>query len=305
MTQKRGKRGKRGNPVGFGSPKLRQAPKNYDFEILVKMPGDRSKQVIGRQYAKNQQDAIRKFRAQGGQNIKGLSARKLNPGKPGSAFKRCVESVSAKGKAYSPRGVCATAGRKKYGKKQFQAMAAAGRRRAAASKKNVGKRKSARRHNPEEAAAERYEFFHGREPGEVIDVETPVHRHGVVSGIGRLVSLSILSQDGKNVVTLGFGKDTYLSQNEAGTQLLIVGGDQSVKLADFGITRAHENEVLGAAVLVVYHTRKDHLRPEDGGTADYEHKFGPTPPLVIYDVRNKLLHFAGGRYTLPEVGIRG
>jgi hypothetical protein len=47
------------------------------------------------------------------------------------AFERCVESVSKRGGAYSPRGVCATAGRRKYGKKKFQAMAAAGRRKAA------------------------------------------------------------------------------------------------------------------------------------------------------------------------------
>jgi hypothetical protein len=40
-----------------------------------------------------------------------------------------VESVTARGGARSPRGVCAAAGRKKYGKKKFQAMAAAGRKR--------------------------------------------------------------------------------------------------------------------------------------------------------------------------------
>lgn len=46
------------------------------------------------------------------------------------AFERCVEEVSAKGGAYSPRGVCAAAGRKKYGAKKFQAMAQAGKTRA-------------------------------------------------------------------------------------------------------------------------------------------------------------------------------
>lgn len=49
------------------------------------------------------------------------------PGK--GAFERCVESVGARGGVRSPRGVCAAAGRKKYGKRKFQAMAAAGRRR--------------------------------------------------------------------------------------------------------------------------------------------------------------------------------
>jgi hypothetical protein len=49
------------------------------------------------------------------------------PGK--GAFKRCVEKVSARGGVRSPSGVCAAAGRKKYGARKFQAMAAAGRRR--------------------------------------------------------------------------------------------------------------------------------------------------------------------------------
>jgi hypothetical protein len=49
------------------------------------------------------------------------------PGK--GAFKRCVEKVGARGGVRSPAGVCAAAGRKKYGKRKFQAMAAAGRRR--------------------------------------------------------------------------------------------------------------------------------------------------------------------------------
>lgn len=48
------------------------------------------------------------------------------PGK--GAFRRCVEKVGASGRVRSPGGVCAAAGRKKYGAKRFQAMAAAGRR---------------------------------------------------------------------------------------------------------------------------------------------------------------------------------
>jgi hypothetical protein len=54
-----------------------------------------------------------------------------NPGIPGAAFKRCVAAVAEKGGAYDPRAVCASAGRKKYGAKKFQAMAKAGRKRAA------------------------------------------------------------------------------------------------------------------------------------------------------------------------------
>ena len=55
---------------------------------------------------------------------------KKNPGKPGSAFKRCVAAVSEKGGAGDPRAVCAAAGRKKYGAKKYAAMAQAGKKRA-------------------------------------------------------------------------------------------------------------------------------------------------------------------------------
>ena len=44
-------------------------------------------------------------------------------------FEKCVESVEAEGGARDPNAVCAVAGRRKYGKAQFQKMAAAGRRR--------------------------------------------------------------------------------------------------------------------------------------------------------------------------------
>ena len=54
-----------------------------------------------------------------------------NPGKSGSAFKRCVAEVSEKGGAYDPRAVCAAAGRKKYGAKKYAAMAKAGQKRKA------------------------------------------------------------------------------------------------------------------------------------------------------------------------------
>jgi len=48
----------------------------------------------------------------------------------GSRFAACVRDVKAKGSAYDPYAVCAGAGRKKYGKRRFQTMAARGLRRA-------------------------------------------------------------------------------------------------------------------------------------------------------------------------------
>ena len=281
-----------------------------------------------------------------------------NPGR--GAFERCVRSVAASGTAASPRGVCAAAGRKKYGAKKFQAMAAAGKRRAAKNPlfrkfgswtdaprgkggkrgklppkpkprgfgsrsvtKSVGKlhRKKRNPRNPVDAAAETYEKFHGRPPEEIIEVEETVHEHSVLSGIGKLHSLTIIGVNRARVELSGFG-GALLAQNEAGTQLFIKGGDQKVDLDAFGITRPHENEVLGFAVEVGYDTRKDHLGSAGGAGARHihVHEFGDLDqidrsdprrqkgsrlPVVTYDVVNEKLAFVGGGYDLPEVGIRG
>jgi len=46
----------------------------------------------------------------------------------GGRFQKLERSIAAKGKVSNPGAVAATIGRKKYGKKKFQAMAAEGRR---------------------------------------------------------------------------------------------------------------------------------------------------------------------------------
>jgi hypothetical protein len=179
---------------------------------------------------------------------------------------------------------------------------------------NLGTRK-----NPDEAAAERYEYFHGRPPQKDFTFKTTIHRHGVLSGIGDLKELLILAITGDRKVKLEGFKGAILSETEKGTQLYIKGGDQSVNLKDFGITNAHELEILGALLNVVYFTTKTHLRPEDGGTANYDHKFGGEGrtkkyvfgkkgarlPMVGYDVRNKLLSIQGGTYRIVAEGIDG
>ena len=227
---------------------------------------------------------------------------KKNPGK--GAFKRCVAAVASKGTAADPRAVCASVARKKYGQAELSRMAAAGRRAAARARSNKG-----RRRNPEESAAERYEFFHGHPPETDTTIERTEHRHDVTSGIGKLVSLKIAAVNGSKVITLGDFRGALLSQDEKGTTLFIKGGDQKVDLKDFGIVPPyHELEVLGAAVEVGYYTKKSHLRPEDGGQAVYEHKFGSHRsrlPIMLYDVPNKQILFAGGGYTLPAEGIDG
>ena len=222
---------------------------------------------------------------------------KKNPAK----FDRCVKAVKKRGGA-NPYAVCTAAGTRGNGKVQRYKL-------------NLG------RTNPADAAAERYEYFHGRPPETDTVIKTPIHRHAVLSGIGELKELLILAISGDRKVRLEGFKGALLAETEKGTQLYIKGGDQSVNLKDFGITDPHESEILGALLNVVYFTTKDHLIPEDGGTANYKHKFvneklraprkyvfgqkGARLPMVGYDVRNKLLSIQGGTYKIVAEGIDG
>jgi len=173
-----------------------------------------------------------------------------------------------------------------------------------------------RKRNPEDTATTAYRDFHGKDPAEIVEVDTPIGYHSVLAGIGKLEFLDIKRDCDGGTTTIEFGKGTYLTENEKRTQLFISGGDQSISLKDFGIRQAHELEVLGLATRVGYFTEKKHLIEKDGGKGLYIHRFGYTNkngrhvripgsplPTVIYDTRNKLLAFAGGGYTIPSEGI--
>lgn len=204
-------------------------------------------------------------------------------------FDRCLKAVKRKGGAVSPGAVC----QKSVGRGNPV-------KRGKHAKRNPAKRK-----NPVESATQAYRDFHGKEPAIVIETETPVRYHSVLAGLGKLEFIDVKRDVDGGITTIEFGKGTYLSENEKRTQLFISGGDQSVRLSDFGIKTAHETEVLGEAVRVGYFTEKKHLIAKDGGKALYVHKFGPRRPTVIYDTRNKLLSFAGGGYSIPSEGIDG
>jgi hypothetical protein len=226
-------------------------------------------------------------------------AKKNKPRKNPPKFDRCVEAVQKRGGTINAYAVCTAAGTRGNGKVQRYRL-------------NLGRK------NPVDTAADRYEYFHGR-PAEVDTViKTPIHRHSVLSGIGELKELLILAISGDRKVKLEGFKGALLAETEKGTQLYIKGGDQSVNLKDFGISEPHEAEILGALLNVVYFTTKDHLMPEDGGTANYKHKFGKVRtkryvfgkkgarlPMVGYDTRNKLLSIQGGTYKIVAEGIDG
>lgn len=162
-----------------------------------------------------------------------------------------------------------------------------------------------RRNSPTAAAVQKYVEFHGREPDAVRAFKSRVTLDDTVSGLGKLVLLDVIGMNGKRVELSGF-KGAILAQDIDGTQLHIVGGDQSVDVEAFGVRGERRYEMLGLVELVAYHTTKDHLSEEDGGTADYHHEFGENGgalPCLMYDTVDSKLTFVGGDYRLLSVGI--
>jgi len=259
-----------------------------------------------------------------------IASWKKNPAK----FDRCVSKVKKSlkkqrrsGNAYA---ICSAAGPRNRGKKRrnivplsaWDVIAAPSltqqlEKAGSQLKRAVGvgrkkdrkhKRRNPTRRNTVEAAEREYQATHGRPAEKRTVIKRVLHEHSVLPGWGKLERLDIESIGGGTVRVEGF-KGALLAFNEqrkTRPQLFIEGGDQSVDLRKFGIQPPyHETEVLGLCKRVYYFTTKDHLRPEDGGTATYKHsfRFGKRKPTVIYDTVNKLLSFAGGKYTILDEGI--
>jgi hypothetical protein len=220
-------------------------------------------------------------------------------------FDRCLRDVKRKGTAVSPGAVCQkSVGRGNAGRNVAKN---AGRNvgRNVAKRKHARRKNPAKRKNPVETATQAYRDFHGKNPEKIIETETSVHYHGVLAGLGKLKFLEVKRDVDGGITVINFGPGTYLTENEKRTQLFISGGDQSVNLRDFGISKPHELELLGEVVKVGYFTEKLHLVAKDGGKALYVHKFSSPRPTIIYDTRNRLLSFAGGGYSIPSEGIDG
>lgn len=251
-----------------------------------------------------------------------------NPAK----FDRCVKAVKKRGSAVDPYAVCTAAGTRNplalSSLASLPGVSSLGKKAQRFAK--TGKLNP---RNPEVAAIQGYEMFHGRAPQETVTVEYDLHYHAHLWAIGDLVKLAVENDNGRKVDLSRFedrqGNVCLLCGNEpieidgkpVATQLYLRGGDQRVSLDDFDIGEPyHDVEYLGEVIKIWYYTTKDHLG-DQGGEATYHHKTGeerryrdkefgvvrgrkvPRPRLV-YDVLNEQLQFAGGEYTIEVEGIR-
>lgn len=216
-----------------------------------------------------------------------VSLRNSNP----AAFDRCVSQLQGVKGIDNTYAVCTAAG--------------------------AGKRK-----NPEAAAADLFEVFHGKPATHVEEVVEEVHEHDWLAPLGDLMRLRVDTESGyrTDIVFKRTGTSRVtLSSSEDGTTMYFVGGDQSVDLDELhmgGDKWRKDLMIIGRLKEFDYFTEKgfDKFIPtiyfhkvREGLTADgTRHTIvADKEPIVLYDLRSQLLQLAGGQYSVREEGVVG
>lgn len=180
-----------------------------------------------------------------------------------------------------------------------------------------------RRRNPEDAAAAKYEEFHGMPSGSIEVVEEDIHYHENLAELGELCKIVVHTQSrleatfcfaGYSDKRNDFDPNTpssdrpLLCTSEDGKQLYVIGGDQELDLAAIemdGEEWIRDLMLIGEAQEITYQTKKGF----DGfETVAYFHEIGEETgerPVLLYDSVNKLLSFAGGQYAVKPEDVGG
>jgi hypothetical protein len=170
----------------------------------------------------------------------------------------------------------------------------------------AGKRVEKKQANPESAASDLYEEFHGQPPAETLEIVTEKSEHEWLTQLGQLVELKVQTVTNLDA-TFRFGKEApELCSSENGRQLYIEGGDQQIDLKALkmdGEKWVKDSMTIGVLYELTYRTKKGFHKFR---TTDYFHKLGEesgVQPYLLYDPRNALLSISGGQYHTKDIGI--
>lgn len=165
------------------------------------------------------------------------------------------------------------------------------------------------RKNPEGdlgQAADLYREFHGREPGEVLEVQESELARKDYTALGDLVELRFLTPaGGKAIVKFSESEAVKVASSPNGRQLYLIGGNQDLtpSIADFGADPAKDLVDLGDAVFISYDASKWQT---DFKPTIWEHKLGEESgvyPRGFFDKLKRRIFFAGGNYRIERPGI--
>lgn len=162
------------------------------------------------------------------------------------------------------------------------------------------------RKNPSAEAL--FEAFHGRPAETVTEYTETLQERAKLAELGRLIEL--VAARGDYLYHLKFSRaGVEVTGTPEGGQLYLIGGDQSMDLAELDIdpneTATKDHLVLGELAKIVYHTTKAFHNFEP---IDYSHHFGDeggSLPTLCYDRLNELVYVVGGSYQIRREGIVG
>lgn len=161
--------------------------------------------------------------------------------------------------------------------------------------------------NPDgtDEAAGLYEKFHGKEPGEILEMQESDAARQTYTALGDLQELVIDAPAGKVKIGFDSGDAVKVASAPGGKQLYLLGGNQNLdsQLDRFGSDAGKDFVELGAAVQITYRARKS---MDNFQMVDYYHDLGEEthePPMAFYDRLKRRIFLAGGRYRVEAPGI--
>ena len=154
-------------------------------------------------------------------------------------------------------------------------------------------------------AKELYSTFHGRDPKGVIEQMEADEVRGTYTALGKLAELTFHTSAKQKVILDFYSESTKLASNPEGTQLYLIGGNQSLdaSLDKFGSDATKDFVDLGECTSVVYLARKSQTQFQEAG---WKHKFGEeggARPWGFYDRIRQRIYLVGGDYRVEAPGI--
>lgn len=159
-----------------------------------------------------------------------------------------------------------------------------------------------------EDAVSMNESFHGRKTNYIDEIYETTEYEKDLAQLGVLTEIEV-QVDERNVCPIEFGKGTKLCCSGKGTQLYVIGGNQSLNLSDLGLEEdGKQYYEIGPCFTISYIADKHHLEGsvQQKNGSEYIHEFGEDggeTPIMIYDALNKKIQLVGGSYKVEDRGI--
>jgi hypothetical protein len=167
---------------------------------------------------------------------------------------------------------------------------------------NSGKKRIRRNSGLDQAEA-KFEEFHQKAPGKIVEYETLVRYPENFAELGKLIELRFaLDSANPDFPLTNFGACQAVATPD-GANIYFLGGDQSVNLGDLDIASDKDFVELGSCTYICYFTVKGF---HDWVPTRYWHRFGEEDgiqPVLCYDRLNKALFLMGGNYRVRPEGI--